>query len=233
MIWVRSSSSTVEGTSDQSAWISRTSSGWCSSTAVPVPIWLAVVTYPAISSPWHQKCSSWSLSRLSSSSRTRISSLTRSSPGFSRLASIRSPRYFHRFCRHCPTSSGGSLVTDRKPSTYSRNWSRSSAGTPSSLQITMIGSGNASASFSSTGRGPAAISSSSSSATRCTYGRSASIRRAVNALVTSERTWVCLGGSGSISGSMNRSLSAEMRAQSGRAMLRERRLSANRARTSL
>ncbi len=76
----------------------------------------------------------------------------------------------------------------------SRNASRSSMGTASSSQITVMGSGKANASSSSTSSLPA-IWSSSSAVISSILGRSCSIRRAVNALVTSLRSRVWSGGS--------------------------------------
>lgn len=79
-----------------------------------------------------------------------------------------------------------------------RKSSRSSKGTPSSSQITVIGRGNANASIRSTGSPSApraAMASSSSSVIASIRGRSASTRREVNALLTSLRSRVWSGGS--------------------------------------
>ena len=71
----------------------------------------------------------------------------------------------------------------------------SAAGTPSISQITRAGSGSENPATRSTGWAWPAIASMSWLTMPATRGRSASTRRAVNALATSLRSLVCPGGS--------------------------------------
>ena len=76
-----------------------------------------------------------------------------------------------------------------------RNDVRSASGTPSSSQITPIGSGKAKASSRSTSAGPAAIRSASRPAIASMRGRRAAMARTVKARLTSLRSRVWSGGS--------------------------------------
>jgi hypothetical protein len=75
-----------------------------------------------------------------------------------------------------------------------RNFSMSAAGTPSNSQITCTGSGREKLVIRSAGWGRAVNAPMSSLTIAATRGRSASIRRTVNALATSLRSRVCSGG---------------------------------------
>ncbi|WP_353068362.1 hypothetical protein [Amycolatopsis sp. DG1A-15b] len=78
---------------------------------------------------------------------------------------------------------------------HCRNRSRPANGTPSSSHMTAVGSGKANASTRSTGGPCATIAASSPSAISWIRGRSAAIRRTVNAWADSRRSRVWPGGS--------------------------------------
>ena len=100
-----------------------------------------------------------------------------------------------------PAARNSSSVTTDDTTACDQTWnlSWSAAGTPSSSQITVIGSGNAKASMRSTDSSPPAkrpsIASSSDAVISSIRGRSPAIRRAVNALTTRRRSRVWSGGS--------------------------------------
>ncbi|WP_406675086.1 hypothetical protein WBK31_15345 [Nonomuraea sp. N2-4H] len=76
---------------------------------------------------------------------------------------------------------------------WKKSWS--SYGTPSSSQITSDGTGSATASTRSAGRGPASMASRCSSTICWMRGRRAAMRRSVNSPTTARRTGPCSGGS--------------------------------------
>ncbi len=187
----RRNSSTAPGSSDRSARSAASWSGLRSSASTPLPIRLTVVSWPATSSRNAIEISSVWSSR-SSSSLACTSAEKMSSPGVARLLSISAARKAYMEAAAASTSSCFESVSSVPDQT--RKSSRWSIGTSSSSQITVMGSGNASASSRSTSDLPT-ISSRSWSVISWMRGRRASIRRAVNALLTSLRSRLCAGGS--------------------------------------
>ncbi len=84
-------------------------------------------------------------------------------------------------------NTSGATVSVTMVADQARNWSRSATGTPSSSQMTVIGSGKANEASRSTSR-RVDMSSSSPAVMAAMRGRSSSTRRAVKALFTSLRS---------------------------------------------
>ncbi|ARX89249.1 hypothetical protein SMD44_08736 [Streptomyces alboflavus] len=149
-----------------------------------------VVSCPATTIRRRVPISSWGLSRSPSSSRTAISALVRSSPGCSVRAATTAASAAVIARLAAIASSGPMAVL----TTWFDKWcrrSRCSVSTPSSSQITPIGSGSAKeARRSAIPSPPSAASASlsrSSAVSVSIRGRSVSTRRAENALLTRVR----------------------------------------------
>lgn len=182
-------------TSDQVALASWTRASWsrCVHRArTALLIRLRVVSWPATSIRRMVPMSSASLSRSPSPSRAAISALVRSSPGFSRRAAAMVP-ISSTSSRTAAIASAG--VVSVAMMTVLDRWCsrpRCSGSTPSSSQMTLIGSGSAKwVRRSATASGASAAARPRSSSRRAVSssmrGRSRSTWRAVKALPTRER----------------------------------------------
>ncbi|OLT13933.1 hypothetical protein BJF78_20820 [Pseudonocardia sp. CNS-139] len=135
----RISSLTAPGHSAGSAASSASWSGCSRRATTALPIRCAVVSCPAKTSVSTIVTSSSSLSRAPSSSEMWTSAVSRSSAGSARRRATR-PRMWLTMPRIASgTASGLSMAPSTSP--QARQDGRSSSGTPTSSQITVIGSG--------------------------------------------------------------------------------------------